>query len=415
MMPTGFFRNAVRRAASVTFAALATILSGPAQEVHAADPIKIGVTLAMSPPGSVIQGTQLRDGLSIALKIINDQGGVLGRPVELIYEDTQGIPEKARAAAEKLITKDGVVAITGEHQSSSGLAAIEVAHRYKIPYLNSNAWSDAIRSKGYPEVFNPGNYNTRVALAVAEVMADLKLKRIVTIAEKTDYGIGLAELIRDLLKERSPGTEYSYITVDRAGKDFLPVILPLRANPPDAIVQLLLPPAAYIMINQLHEQGVAPSNKTWLYEASGVADYPDFWKNVQEAAKGMLTFGLYHPEMLLLPLGKSVAAAYQAGTNRPLNRLMFQGADSLFLIVEAIKAAGSTKPDAMIAALQKIEWVGTRGTVAFSNEKGFKFQQWLNVPYVTLQVTKVNQPIDEMQLVQGPGKPLDPAKLTKAK
>ena len=406
-------RNFGRRVTALSLAAVTAIFAGHATKVDAAEPIKIGVTLAMSPPGSVIQGRQLRDGFDIALKMINAQGGVLGRPVELIYEDTQGIPEKARAATEKLITKDGVVAITGEHQSSSGLAAIEVAHRYKIPYLNSNAWSDAIRTKGYPEVFNPGNYNTRVASAVAEVMADLKLKRIVAIAEKTDYGIGLAELIRDLLKERSPGTEYSYITVDRAGKDFLPVILPMRANPPDAIVQLLLPPAAYIMINQLHEQGIAPSKKTWLYEASGVADYPDFWKNVQDAANGMLTFGLYHPEMPLLPLGKSVASAYQAGTNRPLNRLMFQGADSLFLIVEAIKAAASTQPDAMIAALQKIEWVGTRGTVRFSNEEGFKFQQWLEVPYVTLQVTKPNQAIDEMRLVQGPGKPLDPASLTK--
>ena len=116
----------------------------------------------------------------------------------------------------------------------------------------------------------------------------------------------------------------------------------------------------------------------------------------------------------MLPLGLTVAKAYQAGTKRPLNRLMFQGADSLFLIVEAIRTAGSTAPDKMIAALQKIEWVGTRGTVSFSQEKGYKYQQWLNVPYVTLQVTKVNQPIDEMQLVQGPGKPIDPTKLSKA-
>lgn len=389
-------------------AALACLI-GPA----VAQPIKIGVTLAMSPPGSVIQGSQLRDGLNVALKIINDQGGVLGRPVELIYEDTQGIPEKARAAAEKLITKDGVVAITGEHQSSSGLAAIEVAHRYHVPYLNSNAWSDAIREKGYREVFNPGNYNTRVALAMAEVLTDLKAKRIVSLAENTDYGIGLAKLLGELLKERAPDVQYRYITVDRAGKDFLPVILPLRSDPPDAIVQLLLPPAAYTMINQLHEQGVAPSAKTWLYEASGVADYPDFWKNVQDAAQGMLTFGLYHPEMPMLPLGKTVATAYTASTKADLNRLMFQGADSLFLIVEAIKSAGSTNPDAMIEALEKIKWEGTRGIVTFSQEKGFKYHQWLDVPYVTLQVTKVNQPVGEMKLVQGPGKPLNPALLNK--
>jgi branched-chain amino acid transport system substrate-binding protein len=111
----------------------------------AADPIKIGVTIAQSPPGSVSQGTQVKDGVEVAAKIINDGGGVLGRKIELVYEDTQGIPEKARAAVEKLITRDQVVAIVGEHQSSAALAGIEVAHRYKVPYMNTNGWSDAIR------------------------------------------------------------------------------------------------------------------------------------------------------------------------------------------------------------------------------------------------------------------------------
>src|SRR5690349_18274338 len=84
--------------------------------VRSAEPIKIGVTIAMSPPGSVSQGVQVRDGTDIAAKMVNDAGGVLGRPIQLLYEDTQGIPEKARAAVEKLITNDHVIALTGEHQ-----------------------------------------------------------------------------------------------------------------------------------------------------------------------------------------------------------------------------------------------------------------------------------------------------------
>ena len=95
--------------------------------------------------------------------MINAKGGVLGRQIKLVYEDNQGVPEKGRAAAEKLITSDKVVAITGGHQSSVCLAEVEVAHRYKVPYINTNCWSDDIRKKGYPEVFNPSNYNSRVA------------------------------------------------------------------------------------------------------------------------------------------------------------------------------------------------------------------------------------------------------------
>jgi branched-chain amino acid transport system substrate-binding protein len=402
-----------RRTALGALAAGALAFASPA---FAADPIKVGVTIAQSPPGSVSQGVQVKDGVEVGTKIINDAGGVLGRQIELVFEDTQGIPEKARAAVEKLITRDKVVAVVGEHQSSAALAGMEVAHRYKIPYINTNAWSDAVREKGYAEVFNPGNYNSRVAIAMADTMKALGAKRVLAFCENTDYGVGLAKLLGEQIKERASGIEYKYETLDRAGKDFLPALLPLRANPPDVIVEIMLPPAAYILINQLYEQGIAPSPKTWLYDASGIADYPDFWQNVTDAAKGMLVFGLYHPKMPLPELGKKVAEAYTAKTKHEPNRLLFQAADSLFIVVEAIKAAGSTEPEAMVKALENLKWTGTRGPITFSTEKsGFKYHQWLDVPYVTFQITAVKQPIADTKLVQDPGQPLDLSRIEKTK
>lgn len=382
----------------------------------AADPIKIGITIAQSPPGSVSQGTQVKDGAEVAAKMINDAGGVLGRPVELVFEDTQGVPEKARAAVEKLITRDKVVAIAGEHQSSAALAGIEVAHRYHVPYFNTNAWSDAVREKGYAEVFNPGNFNSRVAIATAEAVKALGAKRVLAFPENTDYGVGLAKLIGEQIKEKAPGVEYKYETLDRAGKDFLPALLPLKANPPDLIVEIMLPPAAYILINQLSEQGIAPTAKTLIYDASGIADYPDFWQNVSDGAKNMLVFGLYHPKMQMPELGKKVAQAYTAKTKFEPNRLLFQAADSVFLIAEAIKAANGTDPDAMIKALEGMKWTGARGNISFSTEKsGYKYHQWLDVPYVTFQITAVKQPIADTKLVQEPGQPLDVPKIERPK
>jgi branched-chain amino acid transport system substrate-binding protein len=382
----------------------------------AADPIKIGVTIAQSPPGSVSQGIQVKDGTEIAAKMINDAGGVLGRQIELVFEDTQGIPEKARAAVDKLITRDKVVAVTGEHQSSGALAGIEVAHRYQIPYINTNAWSDVVREKGYPEVFNPGNFNSRVAIAAAEAIKALGAKRVLAFPENTDYGVGLAKLIGEQIKEKAPGVEYKYETLDRAAKDFLPALLPLKADPPDVVVEIMLPPAAYILFNQLNEQGIAPTAKTIIYDASGIADYPDFWQNVGDAAKGMLVFGLYHPKMQLPDLGKKVADAYTAKTKNPPNRLLFQAADSIFIIAEAIKAANSTEPAAMIKALEAMKWTGSRGTITFSTEKtGYKYHQWLDVPYVTFQITAVKQPVADTKLVQEPGQALDVAKIERTK
>jgi branched-chain amino acid transport system substrate-binding protein len=381
----------------------------------AADPIAIGISIAQSPPGSVVQGTQVKDGLEIVKDIVNAKGGVLGRPIKLIYEDNQGVPEKGRAATEKLITKDKVVAITGGHQSSVCLAEIEVAHRYGVPYVNTNCWSDDIRIKGYPEVFNPGNYNSRVSMAMAETIAAMKLKSVVAFAENTDYGIGQARLLDKFIKEKSPGTKYKYETLDRASKDFTPAVLALRANPPDMVINIMLPPAAYILMNQLYEQGVAPTAKTWSYDGAGLADYPDFWQNVKEAGKGMICFALYHPKMDIPPLGKQVAAEYTKRTKGEPNRLIFQAADSLLLIVDAIRQAKSTDPKAIEKALRTIKFTGTRGTFSFGEKPGNTFQQWVDIPYVNYQLTAVNQPISASNLIQGPGQKLDVGKLLKSK
>jgi ABC-type branched-subunit amino acid transport system substrate-binding protein len=279
--------------------------------------------------------------------------------------------------------------------------------------VNTNCWSDDVRKKEYPQVFNPGNYNSRVGLAMAETIAAIGVKRVIAFVENTDYGIGQAKAVAEALKQKAPNVEYKYETLDRAGKDFTPAVLPLRANPPDMILTMLLPPAAYIVMNQLYEQGVAPSAKTWLYDGAGIADYPDFWQNVKEAGKYMLEFGLYHPQMKTPKLGLEVAKTYQQRTKNEPNRLIFQAADSLLLIVDAIKQAKSTDPNAMIKALETMKFEGVRGEFRFSKEPGYKFHQWVDIPYVNYQLTEINQPVSQSLLVQAPGIPLSVAKLKK--
>jgi branched-chain amino acid transport system substrate-binding protein len=393
--------------------ALAAVLA--AAPAVAQEPIAIGISIAQSPPGSVVQGVQVKDGVEIMKDMINAKGGVLGRPIKLIYEDNQGVPEKGRAASEKLITNDKVVAITGGHQSSVCLAEIEVAHRYGVPYVNTNCWSDDIRKKGYEEVFNPSNYNSRVAQAMAETIAAMGVKSVVAFCENTDYGIGQAKALGDQLKSKAPKVQYKYETLDRAGKDFTPAVVALRADPPDMIATMMLPPAAYILMNQLYEQGVAPSAKTWFYDGAGIADYPDFWQNVKDAGKFMISFGLYHPQMNVPPIGKDVAAEYTKRTKNEPNRLIFQAADSLLLIAEAIKQAKSTDPKAITKALQTIKFSGVRGPLQFGREPGVGYQQWVDIPYVAFQLTDVNQPVSKSNLVQEPGKPLHVEKLQRPK
>jgi branched-chain amino acid transport system substrate-binding protein len=379
----------------------------------AADPIRIGISITQSPPGSVVQGSQVKDGVEIVKDMVNKAGGVLGRPIELVYEDNQGIPEKGRAATEKLITRDKVVAVTGGHQSSVCLAEIEVAKRYNVPYVNTNCWADAVRAKGYPQVFNSPIYSSRVAESIVETLVKLGAKRVVTFCENTDYGIGQAKAIGEVIKKKAPSIDYRYETLDRAGKDFTPAILPLRANPPDVVLMAMLPPPAYIVMNQLYEQGVAPTARTWLFDSSGLADYPDFWQNVKEAGKYMLNFALYHPQMNLPKMAADVGQAYQQRTKNEPNRLIFQAADSLLFIVDAIKQAKTTEPEALIKTMANMKFEGTRGQFQIAREPGPKFQQMVDIPSVTYQITEVNQPTGKTLLLEGPGMPLSTAKLLK--
>ena len=90
-------------------------------------------------------------------------------------------------------------------------------------------------------------------------------------------------------------------------------------------------------------------------------------------------------------------------------------ADSLLLIVDAIKEAKSTDPKAIEGALKKMKFTGVRGTFQFSDKPGYSFQQWVDIPYVAFQLTEVNQPVSKSNLVQAPGQPLAVSKLQRPK
>jgi len=393
----------------ITF--VGALLLGASFQANAADSILVGVAITQSPPGSVVQGAQIKDALEIYRDIVNAKGGVLGRPIQLVFEDSQGLPEKGRSAVEKLITKDKVVAIAGSHQSSVCLSEIEVAHRYQIPYVNTNCWADSVREKGYPEVFNTSPYNSVVAKSMADTLNAMKVKRVVAFAENTDYGIGLAKGLGVAMKAVAPNVDYKFETLDRSSKDFTPVILTLKANPPDVVVLTMLPPGAYIALNQLYEQGVAPSAKTIVYDGAGMADYPDFWQNVKDAGKYLMTIGMYHPEMNQTDLSRQIAVAYKRKTGNDPNRLIFQAVDSLVVVVDSMRQAKSTDPAKMLAAMGAGKFEGARGTMTFDSRQGVTYHQWVNIPYVNYQLTAVNQATGNTTLLQGPGMPLNIGKL----
>jgi len=121
-----------------TVTTIATTLATPAflRRAGAAEPIKIGLPSALS--GSNAQyGIQAKRACELFGKEINAKGGVLGRPLSFIYEDTGGDPATAVRKAQKLVEKDGVKFLTGTVLSSEALAVSAKCPEWKVILMST--------------------------------------------------------------------------------------------------------------------------------------------------------------------------------------------------------------------------------------------------------------------------------------
>lgn len=393
-----------------TFSAVALLTSSGA---GAADTFDIGVSTALSPPGSVVQGVQARQALELIADWINEQGGVAGKKIKLVIADDQGTTEGGRTVTERLITRDKVSAITGQISSNVVISSLDVVKKYKVPVLNTNGWANTIRSSGVAEVFSPGPYATKVIGATVDTLIALGVKSVYGTFDNTDSGFQQEKELTEQLKTRAPHIKFKSVVLDRAGKDFLPAILDIQAFKPDIVVNEMVAPAGYILLNQLSEQGVAPTKETMFFEIGGITDNPDFWKNVRDPAKYILAFGHYHPKFQIPAVGSEFRARFIKRYGADPGRISFQAADCLLMLVDAAKRANNTEPAALIEALEKTDADGTRGRVTFDKTPGITFHQWVDVPYAIYQFTAVDQKLDDTTLLKQSNGPLDLAKIIK--
>ena len=133
------------------FLLLTGLIWGPAT-ANAQEVIKVGIILPLTGEKAKF-GEIEKNSFVMALNEINKAGGVKGKKIELLFEDDTGKPDIARAAAEKLISKDGVVMLGGGYGSSETYAISGVAQQKKMPFLINTGSADDITEKGWNFVF----------------------------------------------------------------------------------------------------------------------------------------------------------------------------------------------------------------------------------------------------------------------
>lgn len=108
--------------------------------------VRIGALVPLTPPGWAQAGRHLLAGLELAVREVNDGGGIVGRPLELVVRDTAADPDRAAAAVEELAGL-GVAALTGEYHSVVARAAATRADALGLPFLCSSAVLDALTDR----------------------------------------------------------------------------------------------------------------------------------------------------------------------------------------------------------------------------------------------------------------------------
>jgi branched-chain amino acid transport system substrate-binding protein len=359
----------------------------------AADPIKIGGIAPLSPPGGVQTGESLRDGMKVAVQELNEAGGLLGRPVELLIEDTSGVPDKGAAAFERLATRENVVAVTGSAHSAVCMAVGPLAHQHGIPFVAGECWADGVTAAQIPEVFRITVANSLIYSVSTDWVKEAGFEHVAIIGENSDWGLGVIDIFKTNLEDA--GIDVTSFTAERTVTDFTAQLLQLkRSDPPvNLLIAGFTGPGLLQMLRQAYDLGLGPSEQTAVLAAGADVLEPEFWETMGEDGVYVIANPAGLPGKPDTPLARSFGEAFQELAGRPANPVALEGYDGIMVIAEAIKAANSAEPQKITEALRDLRWEGTRGTIHFpqTKEPAWAYQQWPEVPIFVIQYDQPDQ------------------------
>lgn len=248
----------MRRREFLTMAAVGGAAAGGGplflRRAYAQTPIKIGMPAALS--GSNAQyGIQARRAAELFSKDIKAKG-ILGRPVEFIYEDTGGDPATAVRKAQKLVEKDGVKFLTGVVLSSEALAVSAKCPEWKVIFMSTINGAGALTAKAFHRYFFRINTSGPMgARAVSLYLAESPMKRFFALGADFAWGrdsVGSFSEQITAAKKEVVGRDYPPIGT----KDFASYIAKIRQSRPDGVYLALPGQDATIFLKQAHQFGL---------------------------------------------------------------------------------------------------------------------------------------------------------------
>lgn len=335
----------------------ATLGLGATGAVVAADPIRIGVVTPLSGTYAPI-GQQVRYGVELAQKEINAAGGIDGRQVELIFEDSEANPSVAVRKAEKLFQSENVDFLTGLVNSGATLAVGQVAERNDTLIATTVSVSDAITgAKCSPNVFRVNAPGGMQANGLAAWLADSRPEaRVYTLGPDYEMGRNTVASFRE--RAENAGLKLVGEVFPPLGeKDYSPYFGQIRQARPDVLYTSTAGNDTVRLFSQLAEFGL---RQQLTIVGASVAVTAQNIGAIGAPAEGFVTVAGYSPDIdsdANRALVKSFEEAYNAEPD-------LYGADSyglLYFYKAAVEKAGSTETAPLREAMRGLTWDTPQG------------------------------------------------------
>jgi len=309
-------------------------------------------------------GQSSHKGATLAVEEINAAGGVLGRNLELIVEDTQSKPGESATVVKKLISRDKVVAIIGEVASSRSLEAAPICQNARIPMISPSSTA--------PEVTARGNYIFRVCFIdpfQGVVMAKfaretLKLQKVALLTSVSSaYSVGLAKFFKEHFAARG-GKVLMEQRYSEGDKDFKAQLTAIKAAGADGILVPGYYAEAALICKQARDLGLqVPVFGGDGWEAAELVQIGG------KAVEGTYFATHYSPESSD-PEVVAFNERFRKRWGNASDTLSGQGYDAVMMLADALKRSGTTDGPKLRDALAATKnFKGVTGTTTLDAQR----------------------------------------------
>jgi branched-chain amino acid transport system substrate-binding protein len=314
-------------------------------------------------------GESTNRGVMLAIEEANAAGGVNGKKIKLLVEDTQSKADQARTAVIKLVSQNKVQAVLGEVASTRTMAGAPVAQEAKVPLITPSSTN--------PEVTKKGDYIFRVcftddfqAAVVAHFAWDQGYRTAAIFKDiKNDYSVQFAKVFADEFT-RLGGKIVNEQAYQEGNQDFKAQLNNIKSSKPDCV----LIPGYYSEVGTIARQAREIGLTVPLLGGDGW-ESPKLVPGAGTALEGCFFSNHYFSTELDDPATKQFISAFEAKYKTRPDALAALGYDAARLLVDAMKRAKSLDgPDLRDAIAQARDFAGVTGKITIDENRNARKQ-----------------------------------------